>query len=98
MKLTDGQQALVDATDSLFAAACPGAGKTRAMVARFLKRTAEEPRRGIALISFTNAAVDEVRHRCGSQTEGCWPRWRRRTAGLSPSTRGRPSPSACSGS
>lgn len=69
MKLTDGQQALVDATDSLFAAACPGAGKTRAMVARFLKRTAEEPRRGIALISFTNAAVDEVRHRCGSQTE-----------------------------
>lgn len=69
MKLTDGQQALVDAADSLFAAACPGAGKTRAMVARFLQRTAEEPRRGIALISFTNAAVDEVRLRCGSQTE-----------------------------
>lgn len=69
VKLTEGQQALVDATDSLFAAACPGAGKTRAMVARFLQRTAEEPRRGIALISFTNAAVDEVRHRCGSQTE-----------------------------
>ncbi|MER8156909.1 UvrD-helicase domain-containing protein [Streptomyces sp. NPDC094472] len=69
MKLTDDQQALVDAEDSLFAAACPGAGKTRAMVARFLKRTAEEPRRGIALISFTNAAVDEVRRRCGNQGE-----------------------------
>ncbi|MFD4923100.1 UvrD-helicase domain-containing protein [Streptomyces goshikiensis] len=69
MKLTDDQQALVDAEDSLFTAACPGAGKTRAMVARFLKRTAEEPRRGIALISFTNAAVDEVRRRCGSQAE-----------------------------
>ncbi|MEU6379584.1 ATP-dependent helicase [Streptomyces sp. NPDC046909] len=69
MTLTDDQQALVDAEDSLFAAACPGAGKTRAMVTRFLKRTAEEPRRGIALISFTNAAVDEVRHRCGSQVE-----------------------------
>jgi hypothetical protein len=69
VKLTDGQQALVDAEDSLFAAACPGAGKTRAMVARFLKRTAEEPRRGIALISFTNAAVDEVRRRCGHQVE-----------------------------
>ncbi|WP_371272122.1 UvrD-helicase domain-containing protein [Streptomyces sp. cf124] len=54
MKLTDAQSA------------CPGAGKTRAMVARFLKRTAEEPRRGIALISFTNAAVDEVRRRCGN--------------------------------
>ncbi|MCX4578936.1 UvrD-helicase domain-containing protein [Streptomyces sp. NBC_01571] len=69
MKLTDDQQALVDAQDSLFAAACPGAGKTRAMVARFLKRTAEEGRRGIALISFTNAAVDEVRRRCGNQVE-----------------------------
>ncbi|MFG3048175.1 UvrD-helicase domain-containing protein [Streptomyces sp. NPDC048241] len=69
MKLTEDQQALVDAKDSLFAAACPGAGKTRAMVARFVKRTAEEPRRGIALISFTNAAVDEVRRRCGTQAE-----------------------------
>lgn len=69
VKLTDSQQALVDAEDSLFAEACPGAGKTRAMVARFLKRTAEEPRRGIALISFTNAAVDEVRRRCGAQAD-----------------------------
>ncbi|MFE9882577.1 UvrD-helicase domain-containing protein [Streptomyces sp. NPDC005784] len=68
-KLTDDQQALVDADGSLFVAACPGAGKTRAMVARFLKRTAEEDRRGIALISFTNAAVDEVRRRCGNQAE-----------------------------
>ncbi|MFD3566017.1 UvrD-helicase domain-containing protein [Streptomyces sp. NPDC058667] len=67
IKLTDDQQALVDAEDSLFAAACPGAGKTRAMVARFLKRTAEEGRRGVALVSFTNAAVDEVRRRCGDQ-------------------------------
>lgn len=72
VKLTDAQQALVDAEDSLFAAACPGAGKTRAMVARFQKRTAEEPRRGIALISFTNAAVDEVRRRCGTQAEALW--------------------------
>ncbi|MEU9413072.1 UvrD-helicase domain-containing protein [Streptomyces sp. NPDC048281] len=69
MKLTDDQQALVDSEDSLFAAACPGAGKTRAMVARFLKRTAEESRRGIAFTSFTNAAVDEVRRRCGAQTQ-----------------------------
>lgn len=67
--LTDDQQALVDADESLFAAACPGAGKTRAMVARFLKRTAEEPRKGVGLISFTNAAVDEVRRRCGDQAD-----------------------------
>ncbi|MET9664982.1 ATP-dependent helicase [Streptomyces sp. NPDC006475] len=69
IELTADQQALVDAEDSLFAAACPGAGKSRAMVARFLKRTAEEKRRGIALISFTNAAVDEVRSRCGNQAK-----------------------------
>ncbi|WP_405861077.1 ATP-dependent helicase [Streptomyces sp. NBC_01515] len=67
--MTEDQQALVDAEESLFAAACPGAGKTRAMVARFLKRTAEENRQGVALISFTNAAVDEVRRRCGDQVD-----------------------------
>lgn len=39
------------------------------MVTRFVKRTAEEPRKGIGLISFTNAAVDEVRRRCGGDTE-----------------------------
>ncbi len=39
------------------------------MVARFLKRTAEENRQGVALISFTNAAVDEVRSRCGEQVD-----------------------------
>ncbi|MER6284438.1 ATP-dependent helicase [Streptomyces sviceus] len=66
--MTDNQQALVDAEDSLFAVACPGAGKTHAMVTRFLKRTSEETRKGVALISFTNAAVDEVRSRCGNQT------------------------------
>lgn len=69
ISLTEDQQALVDAEESLFAAACPGAGKTRAMVARFLKRTAKENRQGVALISFTNAAVDEVRSRCGDQVD-----------------------------
>ncbi|MEU5382016.1 ATP-dependent helicase [Streptomyces sp. NPDC005968] len=69
LHLTADQQALVDAEESLFAAACPGAGKTRAMVVRFLKRTGEEDRRGIALLSFTNAAVDEVRRRCGRHTQ-----------------------------
>lgn len=66
IKLTDQQRELVEAQGSLIALACPGAGKTKAMVARFIRRADEEPRRGIALVSFTNAAVDEVRARCAS--------------------------------
>jgi superfamily I DNA/RNA helicase len=68
--LSDEQQALADhSAGHLFAEACPGAGKTRAIVARYLRRTEEEPRKGIALLSFTNAAVDEVKSRCGDQPE-----------------------------
>ena len=64
--LSDEQQGLVNHTEgNLFAEACPGAGKTRAIVARYLRRAAEEPRKGIALLSFTNAAIDEVKGRCG---------------------------------
>ncbi|OEJ41227.1 hypothetical protein AR457_10065 [Streptomyces agglomeratus] len=37
------------------------------MVARYLRRTEQERRKGIALVSFTNAAIDEVRRRCGDQ-------------------------------
>jgi DNA helicase II / ATP-dependent DNA helicase PcrA len=67
--LTCQQEAVVRAEGSLFVEACPGAGKTRAMVARFLKRTDDEPRKGIALISFTNAAIDEVQRRCADRPE-----------------------------
>lgn len=63
-KFTVEQLALVEATGSQYAEACPGAGKTRAIVARFLRRASGERRKGIALLSFTNAAVDEVRSRC----------------------------------
>lgn len=66
-KLSNQQRGLADAEGSLFAEACPGAGKTRAIVARFLRRTAEEPRKGIGLLSFTNAAVNEVKARCGDR-------------------------------
>ena len=57
------------AKDNTFAEACPGAGKTRAIVARFQRRVAEEPRKGIALVSFTNGAIDEVRKRCGDRAD-----------------------------
>ena len=46
------------------AEAGPGSGKTRALVQRYL-RAAEATTSGIALLSFTNAAVDEVRRRAG---------------------------------
>lgn len=51
---------------SRFVEACPGAGKTRAIVARFLKRASVAGRVGTALLSFTNAAVAEVTTRCGN--------------------------------
>lgn len=43
--------------------ACPGAGKTRAVVARFVQE-ASAAGNGVALLSFTNAAIDEARRRC----------------------------------
>lgn len=49
--------------------ACPGAGKTRAIVARYLNRASALQRKGVALLSFTNAAVDEVGRRCISSPE-----------------------------
>ena len=67
--LTDQQSKLALAKGNLFVEACPGAGKTRAIVARFLRRTAGETRKGIGLLSFTNAAIDEVTKRCGQQPD-----------------------------
>src|SRR4051794_3924560 len=66
---TDEQQALIDTTESIYVEACPGAGKTKAIVERFVRRADQEPRRGIALLSFTNAVVDEARRRCGGQID-----------------------------
>lgn len=43
----------------------PGSGKTRALVARFLV-SAGFGTKGVALLSFTNAAVNEVRSRTGA--------------------------------
>lgn len=57
------QRALIETLDSLFVEACPGAGKTRAIVGRFLRSVQTQPRKGVALVSFTNAAVDEAKTR-----------------------------------
>lgn len=48
--------------------ACPGAGKTRAVVARFVQGVSGAGN-GVALLSFTNAAIDEARRRCADTPE-----------------------------
>jgi DNA helicase II / ATP-dependent DNA helicase PcrA len=67
--LSPQQVALVEAADDTAVAACPGAGKTRAIVTRFVKRATEEPRKGVALLSFTNAAIEEAKARCIGRSE-----------------------------
>jgi superfamily I DNA/RNA helicase len=66
VELTDPQRELAFTAGSRFVEACPGAGKTRAIVTRFQQRAKAEPRKGIALLSFTNTAVDEVTDRCAA--------------------------------
>lgn len=66
LTFTPAQQALIDGQTSIYIDACPGAGKTQAIVQRFINRAGSEPRRGVGLISFTNAAIDEARSRSGS--------------------------------
>lgn len=58
MHLSDDQRRVLDCSVEIVSA-CPGAGKTRAIVARFLQQV-DSLTRGVALISFTNAAVEEI--------------------------------------
>lgn len=63
--LTDEQQLFVEHASEAFVEACPGAGKTRAIVARLIQLAKTlPPRKGVALLSFTNSAVDEFVARC----------------------------------
>lgn len=61
---TDEQQRVIEHAGSAFIAACPGAGKTRVIVARARKLLGGmPPGRGIAFLSFTIAAVSELEDR-----------------------------------
>lgn len=63
--LTDEQQRFADHPRGAFVEACPGAGKTRAIVARIARLATLLPaRRGIAVLSFTNSAIEEFTSRC----------------------------------
>lgn len=64
---TKEQNAIIGHEGHAFVRACPGAGKTRTMVERarhMLSKTAD--RRGVAFLSFTNAAVEELEARLRS--------------------------------
>ncbi|MGO2140768.1 MAG: UvrD-helicase domain-containing protein [Leucobacter sp.] len=60
--LDDAQLSALKASVQLIEAG-PGAGKTRTIVER-MKRHANDMRKGVALISFTNTAADEAKRRC----------------------------------
>lgn len=61
---TREQQAVIDHVGSAFVEACPGAGKTRTLVARAARLAADDKdRRGVAFLSFTQAAVAELKSR-----------------------------------
>ena len=63
--LTDQQHAFVNHPRGAYVEACPGAGKTRAIVARVARIAATLPaRRGLAVLSFTNSAVEQFVSRC----------------------------------
>jgi hypothetical protein len=65
MNLTPEQRAVAQHPRGVFVEACPGAGKTRAIVARVATIAAAlGSNRGLAVLSFTNSAIDEFAHRC----------------------------------
>ena len=63
--LTNEQQVFAALLAEAFVAACPGSGKTRTIVARVKRIRASLPaRQGVAVLSFTNSAVDAFSRRC----------------------------------
>lgn len=69
MNLTPEQRAVAQHPRGAFVEACPGAGKTRVIVARVAGIASELGRnRGLAVLSFTNSAIDEFAHRCREES------------------------------
>lgn len=63
--MTAEQEAFARHRGEAFVDACPGSGKTRTIIGRMSNLQLHcPPRRGIAVLSFTNSAVDEFRERC----------------------------------
>jgi DNA helicase II / ATP-dependent DNA helicase PcrA len=67
-KLTEEQDAVVEHAGSAFISACPGAGKTQVLVERARRELkVASTGRGLAFLSFTNAAISELRSRLQSE-------------------------------
>jgi len=65
MMLTGEQRVFANHPVGCFVEACPGAGKTRAIVARIARIAPTLPaRHGLAILSFTNSAIEEFISRC----------------------------------
>lgn len=63
-ELTAEQQAFAEYPNEIFVKACPGAGKTHTVLARIHVIASDlPPRKGIALLSFTNSAIEEFKAR-----------------------------------
>ena len=65
MKLTPEQRRAVRSETHTLLEACPGSGKTRAIIAKLIRATEEvrNTSRRIACITYTNAAVEEIEER-----------------------------------
>ena len=62
---TDEQKGFSKHNGEVFLQACPGAGKTRSIVDRITRSLRGLPsRRGLAVLSFTNSAVDAFTEKC----------------------------------
>jgi hypothetical protein len=65
VNLTEEQRAFAGHPRGAFVEACPGAGKTATIVARIARISSNLPaRRGVAVLSFTNSAIEEFITQC----------------------------------
>jgi superfamily I DNA/RNA helicase len=65
MALTEEQRTFANHVPGAFVEACPGSGKTLAIAARIARIAPALPvRRGMAIVSFTNSAIEEFIARC----------------------------------
>ena len=94
-ELTEEQRAVVACDVTAFVGACPGAGKTRTLARAFIRvASAQRSAHGVAVLSFSRCAAEEVRRRCidlqrsPELTRPCSREMTRRTLGEGPRWRG----------